>query len=417
MKKVNHESKTNRDGLEKSHVLGLFKNVQMQGAQKTEPRSVYGYTLSDAVCSATQQMSVFQQSPSNPLIIPLFIMNSGCPHRCIFCNQKITAGNFPPKITKKFFNSEVKSYLTWNKDKSRKVEIAFYGGSFTGVDPAYQEELLSWAYSFIQKEVVNSIRISTRPDYITESNLPVLKKYGVTTVEIGAQSFIDEVLQFAQRGHDATTIVKTMIILKEHGFRTGLHLMAGLPKDTKEGFIYSLDKTIELKPDTVRIHPVIVFSGTALAEEFKKGKYRPLELSDAVELCGLAWQKLSLAGIRVIRMGVQLTTEMEKDGAVLAGPIHPALGSLVLSSIFYDRTIKILENVSPDTKEFCFRLSERDISNFRGLNNMNISAIKKLYPRTNLIVESNINQKRGVISVATDSGKYFTLNIQDFETV
>jgi len=352
-----------------------------------------------------------EKTNSNPLIIPVFIMNSGCPHRCIFCNQKITAGKFPLKIKKDFFYSEVKSYLAWNKDKSRKVEIAFYGGSFTGVAPAYQEELLSWAYSFIQKGLVNSIRISTRPDYITESNLPILKKYGITTVEIGAQSFIDEVLQVAQRGHDADATVKAMIILKDHGFQTGLHLMAGLPKDTKEGFIYSLEKTIELKPDTVRIHPVIVFSGTALAEELRKGEYKPMELSDAIELCKLAWEKLSAAGIRVIRIGVQLTPEMEKDGAVLAGPVHPALGSLVLSSIFYDRTIKLLDKVTPDTSELRFSLSERDMSNFRGLNNMNISAIKKLYPRTNIIVESNIGQRRGVISVTTDSNKSFTLKI------
>ena len=348
---------------------------------------------------------------SNPLIIPVFIMNSGCPHRCIFCNQKITAGNFPLKITREFFDSEVMSYLAWNKDKSRKVEIAFYGGSFTGVDPAYQEELLSWAYSFIQNGLVNSIRISTRPDYIEENNLPVLKKYGVTTIEIGAQSFIDEVLQFAQRGHDAAAIVKAMVILKEHGFRTGLHLMAGLPKDTEEGFIYSLDKTIELKPDTVRIHPVIVFGGTALAEELRKGEYKPLELSDTVELCKLAWEKLSAAGIRIIRIGVQLTKEMEKDDAVLAGPIHPALGSLVFSSIFYDHTIKLLDKISPDAKELRFGLSERDISNFRGLNNMNISAIKKLYPGTKIIVRSFAEQKRGAISVNTDSGESFTTEI------
>ena len=352
-----------------------------------------------------------QQSPSNSLIIPIFIMNSGCPHRCIFCNQKITAGNFPLKITKEFFDSEVQSYLAWNKNKSRKVEIAFYGGSFTGVAPAYQEELLSWAYSFIQNGLVHSIRISTRPDYITVSNLPVLKKYGVATVEIGAESFIDEVLQFAQRGHDAAAIAKAMITLKELGFQTGLHLMAGLPKDTKEGFVYSLDKTIELQPDTVRIHPVIVFSGTALAEELRQGQYKPLELSDAVALCRLAWEKLSTAGIRIIRIGIQLTKEMDKRNAVLAGPIHPALGSLVLSSIFYDYTIKLLDKISPETKELRFDLSERDGSNFRGLNNMNILAIKKLYPRVNLIVESTMGQRRGVISLATDSGESFTLNI------
>jgi histone acetyltransferase (RNA polymerase elongator complex component) len=355
-----------------------------------------------------------EQFHSNPLIIPIFIMNSGCPHRCIFCNQKITAGNFPLKITKAFFDSEVQSYLTWNKDKSRKVEIAFYGGSFTGVDPAYQEELLSWSYSFIQKRLVNSIRISTRPDYILENNLPLLKKYGVTTVEIGAESFIDEVLQFAQRGHDSAAIEKAMITLKDHGFHTGLHLMAGLPKDTEEGFTSSLDKTIELRPDTVRIHPVIVFNGTTLAEELRKGEYKPLELSDAVKLCKLAWKKLSAAGIRIIRIGVQLTKEMEKDGAVLAGPIHPALGSLVLSSIFYDHTIKLLDKISPDAKELRFGLSERDISNFHGLNNMNISAIKKLYPHTKIIVRSFAEQKRGAISVNTDSVESFTIEIPGF---
>jgi len=291
------------------------------------------------------------------------------------------------------------------------VEIAFYGGSFTGMDSAYQEKLLSWADAFIQREFVHSIRVSTRPDYISEEKLSLLKKYGVTTVEIGAESFVDEVLQYAQRGHSAADIEKAITVLKHNGFKTGLHLMAGLPKDTREGFFYSLDRTIELRPDTVRIHPVIVFRDTSLAEEFKEGKYKPLELSDAVELCKLAWQKLTPAGIRVIRMGVQLTPEMEKEGSVLAGPAHPALGTLVLSSVFFDFTNKLLSKISRETKELRFSLSERDISNFRGLNNMNVSAIKKLYPQANLIIESIKGKKRGEISLATDSGKSFNLKI------
>ena len=411
MKKINHESETNRGSVEKSHVWGLFKNVQMQGAQKTEPRGVYEDTLSDTVCSATQQMSVFQQSHSKPLIIPIFIMNSGCPHRCIFCNQKITAGNFSTQITKDFFDTEVKSYLDRNKKPPSKVEIAFYGGSFTGINPDYQETLLSWTGSYIEDGLVNSIRISTRPDYITQDCLSLLKKHNVSTVEIGAQSFNDEVLRFAQRGHDAAATVLAMKTLKEQGFRTGLHLMAGLPKDTKDGFINSLDKAIELMPDTVRLHPLIVLDGTALAEEYRLGKYKPLELTEAADLCAQAWEKLTAAGIRIIRIGLQVTEGLEKEGAVLAGPFHPAFGSLVLSSIFYNHTIKLLADIPQDTKELRFNLSGQDMSSFRGMANMNIAAIKKLYPRTNLIVKSTSGQPRGEVSVATDSGKSFHLKI------
>lgn len=338
-------------------------------------------------------------------------MNSGCPHRCIFCNQRITAGNFPQKITRDFFEAEVHSYLAWNKNKSRNAEIAFYGGSFTAIDADDQEELLSWAASFVRKGLVHSIRISTRPDYISGEHLPLLKKYGVTTVEIGAQSFVDEVLRFAQRGHDAGSVIGAVTLLKKNGFRTGLHLMAGLPGDTKEGFLYSVEKTVELDPDTVRIHPVVVFRDTVLAEEFQKGQYKPLEIAEAVELCRLAWEKLSAAGIRIIRMGVQITPEMEKEGSVLAGPVHPALGSLVLSSVFYHYMIELLKRISLPVGTLRFGLSPRDMSSFRGLNNMNISAIKKLYPDTNLIIESVTGQPRGTISVMTDSGKSLSLRI------
>lgn len=348
---------------------------------------------------------------NHPLIIPIFIMNSGCPHRCIFCNQKITAGKFPLKITKAYFDAETHSYLTWNKDKSRKVEIAFYGGSFTGVDPDYQEKLLSWANAFIKRKLVHSIRISTRPDYISTDHLTLLKKQGVDTVEIGAQSFVDDVLQKAQRGHNAEHIEQAMTLLKKNGLKTGIHLMVGLPHDTKEGFLYSIDKTIALQPDTARIHPVIVFKHTALADQFKEGEYKPLELPDAVELCRLAWERLSLAGIRVIRTGLQTTPEMEKDGAVLAGPMHPAFGTLVLSSVFYHYIIKLLSDISHNTQELRCRLCHRDISTFRGLNNSNMKAIKKLYPLINLIVESSGNQDRGKIHITTDSGTSHILKI------
>jgi histone acetyltransferase (RNA polymerase elongator complex component) len=345
-----------------------------------------------------------KETVGKPLIIPIFVMNSGCPHRCIFCNQKITAGNYPQEINKEYFENEVNSYLRWNKDKSRLVEIAFYGGSFTGIAKMYQENLLSWAQSYIQKGLVHSLRVSTRPDYINTGILARLKKYNVTTVEIGAQSFVDDILHFARRGHDAAATVNAVTLLKEGNFQTSLHLMAGLPHDTKDGFVYSLTKTIELKPDMVRIHPVVVFSGTALAAEYIQGNYQPLPLSEAVSLCALAWEKLSAAGIRVIRAGLQWTKEMETAGAVLAGPLHPAFGSMVLATIYYDRTIKLLEQIPGKTGEIRFKLNNQDVSSFRGWRSSNITAIKKLYPQATIKVITALEQKRGLISVATDQG-------------
>lgn len=352
-----------------------------------------------------------KKTTAKPLIIPIFVMNSGCPHRCIFCNQKIAAGNHPQKLNKEYFKNEVNSYLGWNKDKSRLVEIAFYGGSFTGIEKVYQEHLLSWAQSYLQAGLVHAIRVSTRPDYIDEGILARLKRYGVTTVEIGAQSFIDDVLQFAQRGHNGADTIKAIRLLKEDNFQTSLHLMAGLPKDTKNGFVYSLEKTIELKPDMVRIHPVVVFRGTALAAEFKEGNYQPLPLAEAVSLCALAWEKLSAAGIRVIRTGLHKTEEMENDDAVLAGPLHPAFGSLVLAAIYYDKTRQLLEQIPGETREISFKLHNSDVSSFRGPRSNNIAAIKKLCPQAVINVRTSPEQMRGLITLATDQGRTLTTAI------
>jgi histone acetyltransferase (RNA polymerase elongator complex component) len=342
---------------------------------------------------------------AKPLIIPIFVMNKGCPHRCIFCNQKITAGSYPETISRDFFEHEVNSYLNWNKDKSRRVEIAFYGGSFTGMKQPYQEELLSLARACIEKGLVHSLRVSTRPDYINPYIISFLQKYNVTTVEIGAQSFDDDVLQRAQRGHSAIDSINAIHLLQEVGMKTGLHLMVGLPGDSEEGFNYSLQKTIELKPDTVRIHPVVILRDTALADEFQQGNYQPLSLTEAVRLCRSAWIKLSTAGIRVIRTGLQITKEMEREEAILGGPAHPAFGNLVLSAVFYEEAVKLLNRLSAKQAELRFELHDQDISTFRGWRSNNIKSIKNLFPLAEIDVGVSAQQKRGVISLSTGQGQ------------
>jgi histone acetyltransferase (RNA polymerase elongator complex component) len=349
--------------------------------------------------------------PGTPLIIPIFIMNGGCPQHCIFCNEKIAAGNFASEVIKSFFDTEVASYLRWNKDKLRRVEIAFYGGSFTGLTPDYQKRLLSWANTYIQKGQVESIRISTRPDYIDDDQLIFLHACGVRTIEIGAQSFNDEVLRFARRGHDAQATVRAIKMLKAHGFQTGLHLMAGLPCDTRDCFMESLVCTAELRPDTARIHPVLVFQDTPLADEFRAGRYQPLDLAEAIEWCRLAWETLTPAGIRIIRFGLQMTPEMSKEGAVLAGPLHPSFGSLVYSAIFYAATLKMLSDIPKHTRELRFQVADHDLSNFRGLGNKNAEAIKKLYPDARIVIDSVREGLPGHLSLNIETGESFSLDI------
>lgn len=349
--------------------------------------------------------------PEKPLIIPIFIMNRGCPQRCIFCNQKIAAGNYAPEITQSFLDGEVASYLRWNKDKTSDVEIAFYGGSFTGLPPDDQKRLLSWTNAYIQKGQVQSIRISTRPDYIDEDQLIFLYKSGVRTIEIGAQSFNEEALHYAGRGHDAEAIVRAVQLSKAYGFQTGLHLMAGLPKDTRAGFLETLTRTALLRPDTARIHPVLVFQDTPLADEFCSGRYQPLSLDEAVDWCRLAWETLTPAGIRIIRFGLQTTPEMNKNDAVLAGPAHPSFGSLVYSAIFYAAILKLLGDIPHNTRSFRFLVNWRNLSNFRGPGNKNIAAIKKLYPDTHLVIDSVRDSHPGNISLEVETGESFSLNI------
>lgn len=347
----------------------------------------------------------------SPLIIPIFIMNRGCPERCIFCNEKIAAGDFVSEVIKSFFDAEVDSYLRWNKDKLRRVEIAFYGGNFTGLETDYQERLLSWAGAYIQKGQVDSIRISTRPDYIDGERLDFLRSRGVRTVEIGAQSFNDEVLRFACRGHDGRTTVQAIKLLKEKGFKTGIHLMAGLPHDTLERFMETLACAVHLKPDTARVHPVLVFKDTPLASEYREGRYRPLSLDEAIQWCRLAWETLAPEGIRIIRFGLQMTPEMSKEGAVLAGPMHPSFGSMVHSAVYYSATLKLLRDIPKPSRCLRFLVAKRDVSHFRGFGNNNMEAIKKLYPDAEIVIDSGPEAFPGRLSIVTETEGSFSVDI------
>lgn len=309
--------------------------------------------------------------------ISIFVPHQGCPCACSFCNQKtITGKTFLPDA--EYVDKTVKTALS---KKGYDYEIAFFGGSFTAIDRDYMLELLSAAYPYVKSGEVSGIRISTRPDCITEEILDLLKKYGVTSIELGAQSMDDEVLEANRRGHTAQDVLNASEMIKNAGFELGLQMMTGLYKDTAEKSVETAKKIIEIKPQTVRIYPTVVLKNTYLAELYLSDEYKPLNVDDSVELCAVLVPMFEKAGIRVIRLGLHSGSDIKEN--MLAGGFHDSFGELVKSRIMVN---KILELPPADYQVF---VNPRSISKLKGNGKRNIY----------LLMERGYN-----IKIITDNG-------------
>jgi len=326
-------------------------------------------------------------------------MHKGCPHRCIFCNIHKTIGTHPDKITEDMIGETITEYLASVKGTPARVQIAFYGGNFTGMDQDKQIELLEYTKPFIKKGLVDSIRISTRPDCITPEGLDILKAFHVATIEIGAQSMTDDVLSLAKRGHKAGDVTNAMQMLTDWGFETGIHLMAGLPGDTPLLFDNTVEQIIALRPDMVRIHPTIVFSDTELGRLYQSGNYIPMSLNEATDVCKIALKKFTEARIPVIRLGLQTTKEMEMPGTIVAGPYHPAFRSIVEESLYFDLASSLLVTKHPQNKTVSFTLSPKAVSSFRGQKNMNLQKLKQRFGMAEIQLISDPRQQRLSVNV------------------
>ena len=276
-------------------------------------------------------------------IIPIFVPHLGCPHQCTFCNQKEISGQ-TKQVTANDVKETIEYYLKNFKDDSKYVEVAFYGGSFTAIDERKQNELLEAANEFIKQGRVNSIRLSTRPDYIDKSILKRLKKYNVKTIELGVQSANDYILARCQRGHTFEDVKKASKLIRLYGFTLGHQMMIGLPESTKLDEINTAKALIKLKPKIVRIYPVLVIKNTPLAKEYEQGEYIPLTVEQAVDRAKDIMQLFNNAKIDVIRIGLQNTEEItdpsEESSQVIAGPYHPAIRQLVESGLWYDAIVE-----------------------------------------------------------------------------
>lgn len=265
------------------------------------------------------------------LNVALFVPDAGCPHRCSFCNQKTISGKINPLRVEEI--DEAVAVAVKNAG-CNEGEIAFFGGSFTAIDKIYMTELLERAYTYVAQELFKGIRISTRPDCISEEILDILKRYGVTAIELGCQSMDDDVLKLNRRGHSSEDVVKASELIKRYGFKLGLQMMTGLYGDTREKSFETARKIISLRPDTVRIYPTVVLEGTELCELYRKGEYTPQTTEEAAELCSELLMMFNKENIKVIRLGLHSGGNVE-DGFV-AGAYHPAFREICESMIYLD---------------------------------------------------------------------------------
>lgn len=265
------------------------------------------------------------------LIIPVFLPFAGCPSMCVFCDQKgITGSRSLPEP------GDVRAIVdlhlsTWRRDG--RIEIAFYGGSFTGLPGEAQRSYLRVAWEYITAGRVDSIRVSTRPDYISGSAVEMLACYGVDTVELGVQSMSDDVLTASGRGHTAAATVNAVSILRAAGMKTGIQIMPGLPGDSVASVLETVEKVAALAPDFVRIYPTVVLKDTELHEMYLAGAYRPWEMDEMVGVCRKAALRFAGAGIPVIRMGLASSDGLADR--VVAGPYHPSFRQLVENGVQY----------------------------------------------------------------------------------
>jgi len=306
-------------------------------------------------------------------IIPYFIEHRGCPHRCLFCNQTTIAGDQSPGAdAPQDLHATISLWLERQK-YSKNKELAFYGGSFTCLPEAAQYELLEAARPYLEKGVIHSIRLSTRPDCLSDDACQFLKECGVRTIELGVQSMDDDVLEKAERGHTVDDVKSASRLLQKYGFIRGIQLMPGLPGETTGTFLRGVRKIVLLNPHFVRIYPALVISNTGLAALYLGSVWRPLSLNRAITLTRLARDRFMTSGINVIRMGLQPSEKLEKS--VLAGPYHPAFGELVISRTWYLQARKILKSTDPG-KLVKITISDRDYSAFVGPGKQNIRRLE-----------------------------------------
>ena len=315
------------------------------------------------------------------MIIPIFVPHEGCPNDCAFCNQRTISGKVnAPDISEA--RKIIEEYLSGGK---KAEQIAFFGGSFTGINVKKQNEYLSLAEEYIKKGVVKSIRLSTRPDYIDKDTVQRLISFGVKNIELGAQSMDEEVLLLSKRGHSSYDVNEAARIISESEAVLGLQMMTGLPGDSFEKCLYTAKRFKELGAKETRIYPTVVLKGTYLEKMLEKGEYTPQNVEDAVEISAKLYRYFNENGITVLRIGLPDGADLREN--YIAGAYHPSLGEMVISRDIRNRVEEEAQRSAVDVfVNPCF------LSKVNGNKKCNIKYFEENEMQVNIIIDYSIDK-------------------------
>lgn len=263
-----------------------------------------------------------------------------------------------------------------------------------GLESAQIQFLLSEASKFVEDGRAAGIRMSTRPDTITDEALSIIRNYPVSTIELGVQSMNDNVLKASKRGHKASYTIEAVKRLKEEGYEIGLQMMVGLPEDSETRSMETAKAIADLFPSFVRIYPTVVLKNSLLARWYTQGIYDPLDLDACITLVKKIYLLFREHNIPVIRMGLQETEDLVKDSSILAGPYHSAFGHLVYSEIFLDATVELIESKKISGDSLTLKVRPENISIMRGLKNKNVEILKNRFHLKSLEIMSDPSMNR-----------------------
>ncbi|MCD8192265.1 MAG: radical SAM protein [Oscillospiraceae bacterium] len=324
-------------------------------------------------------------------IIPIFVPHLGCPHDCVFCNQRRISGSVTAAT-----ESDVAEAVRSARERGlTPAQLAFYGGSFTAIPRSHQRALLSAAEPFLADGSLTDIRLSTRPDAIDADNLALLRGSGVSTIELGVQSMSDSVLDRCSRGHTAEDAARSSQMIKKAGFTLILQMMTGLPGSDFDTDIETAKRIIALRPDGVRIYPTVIIRGTALYDMWRAGEYAEHTVEDAVEVCSEILPLFERAGIPVIRLGLNPTDALSAGDAA-AGAYHPALGEMVKSRVFL-KSARTLLRGTPTGSAVTLSVPQGKMSQAVGQKRVNIKALTKEFALSSLKIIETPSQREEIV--------------------